>query len=286
MKISEILKSKEITVSCEIFPPKIGAELEQSRKIVADIAALKPDFISVTYGAAGSTARFTAELAEEVENCGVAALAHITCVSTDEESLDSYLSSLKTNGIENILALRGDMPIGYEPKRVYPHASDLASAIREKGGFCIGGACYPEGHPEAASVSADIDALKIKAESGCEFFTTQMFFDNDIMYSFMTKFQRKGINIPVIAGIMPITNARQLARSASLSGTTVPRRLREIVERFGDKPQAIRQAGIAFATEQIIDLIANGVNNIHIYAMNKPDVAKEILDNISEIRKI
>ena len=260
MKISEILKSKEITVSCEIFPPKIGAELEQSRKIVADIAALKPDFISVTYGAAGSTARFTAELAEEVENCGVAALAHITCVSTDEESLDSYLSSLKTNGIENILALRGDMPIGYEPKRVYPHASDLASAIREKGGFCIGGACYPEGHPEAASVSADIDALKIKAESGCEFFTTQMFFDNDIMYSFMTKFQRKGINIPVIAGIMPITNARQLARSASLSGTTVPRRLREIVERFGDKPEAIRQAGIAFATE--------------------------ILDNISEIRKI
>ncbi|MBE6682749.1 MAG: methylenetetrahydrofolate reductase [NAD(P)H] [Ruminococcaceae bacterium] len=286
MKISEILKSKEITVSCEIFPPKIGTELEQSRKIVADIAALKPDFISVTYGAAGSTARFTAELAEEVENCGVAALAHITCVSTDEESLDSYLSSLKTNGIENILALRGDMPIGYEPKRVYPHASDLASAIREKGGFCIGGACYPEGHPEAASVSADIDALKIKAESGCEFFTTQMFFDNDIMYSFMTKFQRKGINIPVIAGIMPITNARQLARSASLSGTTVPRRLREIVERFGDKPEAIRQAGIAFATEQIIDLIANGVNNIHIYAMNKPDVAKEILDNISEIRKI
>lgn len=286
MKISEILKSKEITVSCEIFPPKLGTELEQSRKIVADIAALKPDFISVTYGAAGSTARFTAELAEEVENCGVAALAHITCVSTDEESLNNYLASLKANGIENILALRGDMPIGYEPKRVYPHASDLASAIREKGGFCIGGACYPEGHPEAASVSADIDALKIKAESGCEFFTTQMFFDNDIMYSFMTKFQRKGINIPVIAGIMPITNARQLARSASLSGTTVPRRLREIVERFGDKPNAIRQAGIAFATEQIIDLIANGVNNIHIYAMNKPDIAREILDNISEIRKL
>ena len=285
MKISDILKSKEITVSCEIFPPKLGTELTQSRKIVSEIANLSPDFISVTYGAAGSTAQFTAELAEEVENCGVAALAHVTCVSSDEESLKSYLETLKANGIENILALRGDMPVGREPKRVDPHASDLARAIKDMGDFCIGGACYPEGHPEAKSVSADIDALKIKAESGCEFFTTQMFFDNDIMYSFMTKFQRKGINIPVIAGIMPITNARQLIRSASLSGTTVPRRLREIVERFGEKPEAMKQAGIAFATEQIIDLIANGVNNIHIYAMNKPDVASAILTNISEIIK-
>ena len=285
MKISQILKQKEITVSCEIFPPKLGTELEQSRKIVSEMAALKPDFISVTYGAAGSTARFTAELAEAVESCKIASLAHVTCVSSDKESLSEYLSSLKANGIENILALRGDMPQGREPKRVYAHASDLAEEIKKMGDFCIGGACYPEGHPEAKSVSADIDALKIKAESGCEFFTTQMFFDNDIMYSFMTKFQRKGINIPVIAGIMPITNARQLSRSASLSGTTVPRRLREIVERFEDKPLALRQAGIAFATEQIIDLIANGVNNIHLYAMNKPDVAAEILSNISEIIK-
>lgn len=268
-----------------MFPPKLGTELEQSRKTVAEMAALRPDFISVTYGAAGSTARFTAELAEEVENCGVAALAHVTCVSSDEESLLGYLESLKANGIQNILALRGDMPQGREPKKTYAHASDLAAAIKKMGDFCVGGACYPEGHPEAASVAADIEALKLKAESGCEFFTTQMFFDNDIMYSFMTKFQRKGINIPVVAGIMPITNARQLARSASLSGTTVPRRLREIVERFGDKPLAMRQAGIAFATEQIIDLIANGVNNIHIYAMNKPDVASEILSNISEIIK-
>lgn len=285
MKISDILASKEITVSCEIFPPKLGSELEKSRQVVADMAALKPDFISVTYGAAGTTAKFTTELAEEVERCGVAALAHVTCVSSDEESLDGYLNELKANGIENILALRGDMPHGREPKRVYAHASDLAAAIKKKGDFCIGGACYPEGHPEAASVGADIDALKIKAESGCEFFTTQMFFDNEIMYSFLSKFQRKGINIPVIAGIMPITNARQLSRSVSLSGTTVPRRFREIVERFGENPAAMRQAGVAFATEQIIDLIANGVNNIHIYAMNRPDIAAEILSNISEIRK-
>lgn len=284
MKISEILSSKEITVSCEIFPPKLGTELEQSRKIVAEMAALKPDFISVTYGAAGTTASFTSELAEEVENNGVTALAHVTCVSSDEQSLSEYLSSLKANGIQNILALRGDMPQGREPKRVFAHASDIAKAIKASGDFCIGGACYAEGHPEAVSVSADIDNLKIKAESGCEFFTTQMFFNNEVMYSFLSKFQRKGINIPVIAGIMPITNAKQLGRSVSLSGTSVPRSLREIVERFGDKPEAMRQAGIAFATNQIIDLIANGVNNIHIYAMNKPDIAAEILKNISYIR--
>jgi len=285
MKISEILKNKEITVSCEIFPPKIGTELEQSRKIVEEMAALKPDFISVTYGAAGSTAKFTAELADCVESNGIPALAHVTCVSSDEDSLKEYTNSLKSHKIENILALRGDMPQGREPKRVYAHASDLAVALKNMGDFCIGGACYPEGHPEAATVAADIDALKIKAESGCEFFTTQMFFDNEIMYSFLAKFQRKGINIPVIAGIMPITNANQLKRSVALSGTNVPRRFREIVERFGSDPLAMKQAGIAFATEQIIDLIANGVNNIHIYAMNKPDVAAKILANISDIRK-
>ena len=284
MKISDILASKEITVSCEIFPPKLGTELEQSRKIVAEIANLKPDFISVTYGAAGTTASFTTELAEEVENNGIAALAHVTCVSSDENTLSDYLKTLKSNGIDNILALRGDMPQGREPKKVYDHASDIARAIKEMGDFCVGGACYPEGHPESPSVSADIENLKIKAESGCEFFTTQMFFDNEVMYSFLSKFQRKGINIPVIAGIMPITNARQLSRSVALSGTSVPRSLREMVERFGDKPEAMRQAGIAFATNQIIDLIANGVNNIHIYAMNKPDIAEAILRNISSIR--
>ena len=236
MKISDIIASKEITVSLEIFPPKQGTELEHSRKLVAEMAKLSPDFISVTYGAAGTTARFTAELADEVERCGIASLAHVTCVSTDEDALDNYLASLKANGIENILALRGDMPDGREPKKVYAHASDLATAIKQKGDFCIGGACYPEGHPEASSVSADIDALKIKAESGCEFFTTQMFFDNDIMYSFLSKFQRKGINIPVIAGIMPITNARQLGRSVALSGTTVPRRFRQKQKAADDGP--------------------------------------------------
>lgn len=284
MKISEILKAKEITVSCEVFPPKLHTDLDQSRKIVSEIAKLSPDFISVTYGAAGTTASYTTELAEEIENCRIAALAHVTCVSSDEYSLESYLNTLKANGIDNILALRGDMPQGREPKNVYRHASDIAKAIKLQGDFCVGGACYPEGHPESDTVLADIENLKIKADSGCEFFTTQMFFDNEVMYSFLSKFQRKGINTPVIAGIMPITNARQLQRSISLSGTSVPRSLREMVERFGDEPLAMKQAGIAFATNQIIDLIANGVNNIHIYAMNKPDIAAKILENISSIR--
>ena len=284
MKISEILKNKEITISCEIFPPKLHAELEQSRKIVSEFAKLSPDFISVTYGAAGTTASFTSELAEEVENCCIASLAHVTCVSSDEQSLSEYLQTLKASGIDNVLALRGDMPQGKEPKLVYEHASDIAKAIKLNGDFCVGGACYPEGHPESDTISADIDNLKIKAESGCEFFTTQMFFDNEVMYSILSKFQRKGINNPVIAGIMPITSARQLQRSVSLSGTSVPRSLREMVERFGNDPLAMKQAGIAFATNQIIDLIANGVNNVHIYAMNKPEVAAKILDNISSIR--
>lgn len=285
MKISDIIKSKEITVSCELFPPKKGEQLPQSRKVAAETAALRPDFISVTYGAAGSTAGFTAELAEEIENSGVPALAHITCVSSDKESLRSYLSLLRSHGIENLLALRGDMPVGLEPKKVFGHASDLITEIKSIGGFCVGGACYPEGHPEAESVNADIDFLRLKADCGCEFFTTQMFFDNEILYSFLSKLRRKGITTPVIAGIMPITNAKQIKRSVALSGTVLPRRFREIVERFGDDQASMRQAGIAFATEQIIDLIANGVNNVHIYTMNKPEIAGAIIGNISEIIK-
>ena len=285
MKISQILNNKKITVSCELFPPKVGEQLPQSRIVAAETAKLKPDFISVTYGAAGSTAGFTAELAEEIESCGIPALAHITCVSSDERSLADYLGLLKNRGIENILALRGDMPAGSEPKKVYRYASDLAAAIKKAGGFCIGGACYPEKHPESSDVESDIEALKIKAEAGCEFFTTQMFFDNSKLYSFLDKLRKKGINTPVIAGIMPITNAKQVSRSVALSGTSVTKELADIVSRFGDDPAAMRAAGIAYATNQMTDLLANGVNNLHIYTMNKPDIAKELIDNISEMVK-
>lgn len=285
MKISDILASKEITVSCELFPPKKGEELKHSREIVRETAALSPDFISVTYGAAGTTAGFTSELADEVEKCGVTALSHLTCVQSDRESVLSYLSELKNHGICNVLALRGDIPEDTEPKKVFRYASDLAKFISDNSDFCIGGACYPEGHPESESYKKDIEALKIKAESGVSFFTTQMFFDNDILYSFLSKLRRAGVNTPVIAGIMPVVNAKQITRICSLSGTYLPRRFREIVERFADKPEAMRQAGITYASEQIIDLIANGVNNIHIYTMNHPDIAGSIMKNLSEIWK-
>lgn len=285
MRISDILASKEITISCELFPPKKGEELPKSRQVVAETAALAPDFISVTYGAAGTTALFTSELAEEVENCGSTALAHLTCVSSDRDSVRSYLAELKAHGIENILALRGDMPSGMLPKTEFRYASDLASFIAGEGDFCIGGACYPEGHPEAVSMAKDISALKIKSESGVSFFTTQMFFDNDLFYSFLSKLRRSNVDTPVIAGIMPVTNSKQITRINTLSGTALPRRFREIAERFASDPAAMRQAGIAYATEQIIDLIANGTNNIHIYTMNHPDVAGCIMKNLSEIWK-
>ncbi len=287
MKISEILK-KGITVSCELFPPKTGTELSKVNSLVADMAQLKPSFMSVTYGAAGGTKDTTASIADKIQNGnGVTALSHITCVTSDKNEIDGVLSELRSLGIENVLALRGDIPAGVEfpSPRHFFHASDLMKEIVNFGGFCIGGACYPEGHPEAESLDSDIENLKIKSDNGCEFFTSQMFFDNDIMYRYLDKLAAHGVNTPIIAGIMPVTNASQINRICSLSGTILPRRFHAIVERFGDNPAAMKQAGIAYATDQIIDLIASGVEHIHIYTMNKPDVAGGIMTNLSEIFK-
>lgn len=287
MKISELLKSDKVTVSCELFPPKEGGELERAKHIVADMAKLNPAYMSVTYGAGGTNSDNAIDVANEVQNVnGVTALAHLTCVASEKEDINRVLGELKKRGIENILALRGDMPKeGGTPSKSFKHACDLMKEIRKSGDFCIGGACYPEGHPDADTLEKDIENLKIKQECGCEFLTTQMFFDNDILYNFMYKLLRAGIDIPVTAGIMPVINAKQIRRICSLSGTQLPRRFRAIVERFADSPDAMRQAGIAYATEQIIDLLANGVCNIHIYSMNRPDIAKSIFNNLSEIVK-
>ena len=288
MKISELLKSKEITISCELFPPKKGSELQKAHDLVREIAQLCPTFISVTYGATGGISEHTVNLANEAQNVnGITALAHLTCASSDRNKIQEVLGELKQNKIENILALRGDIPENaYFPlPNQYRHASELIAEIRAFGDFCIGGACYPEGHPEAESVEADIDNLKRKVEAGCEFLTTQMFFDNNILYSFLYKALKKGIHVPVIAGIMPVTNVSQMKRIGALSGSVLPQRFRMMVERFADNSAALKQAGIAYATEQIIDLIANGVGHIHIYTMNKPDVAGAIMHNLSEIYK-
>ena len=286
MKITDILTNGKINISCELFPPKLGSQLPDYRKLVGEMAKVRPTYISVTYGATGGTSEYTVDIANEVQNVNnIPALAHLTCVSSDEEKVGSVIEQLKAHKIENILALRGDIP--KNPDFVMPgrfhHASELISEIKKHGDFCIGGACYPEGHPECGTIKYDIQHIKEKVESGCDFLTTQMFFDNNILYNYMYKLLKAGINVPVVAGIMPITKAKQLKNVVELSGNLVPPRFKAIVDRFGDNPKAMEQAGIAYATEQIIDLAANGINNIHIYTMNRPDIAREIFANLSEI---
>lgn len=285
MKVSQILKEDRVTISCEMFPPKKGTELSNYKGIVAEMVKLKPAYLSCTYGATGGTSDYTVEIADAINSHGIPAIAHLTCASSTKEKVDTVIAQLKECGIENILALRGDIPenADFPLPNQYHHAVELIAQIRETGDFCIGGACYPEGHPEASTMEEDLIHLKEKVDAGCEYLTTQMFFDNNIYYNFMYKALKKGIDVPVVAGIMPVTNANQVKRIVSLSGNLVPAKFTNIVDRFGDNPAAMKQAGIAYATEQIIDLIANGANHIHIYSMNKPDVAEAIMNNLSHI---
>lgn len=285
MNIASLLKNKDISFSCEVFPPKDALGFAEAAKVIKEIAALKPDYMSVTCGASGSGAVNNLEVAREIQNVNATtALAHLTCVVTGRQTIDSDLAKLKELGVSNILALRGDLPKDFLPReRAYEHASDLMADIRARGGFSIGGACYPEGHPEAQSLDADIENTKIKVDNGCEFLVTQMFFDNNILYNYLYRLLKAGIEIPVTAGIMPVTNAKSIWRIVKLSGCSLPKRFRAIVERFGDDPAAMLDAGIAYATDQIIDLIANGVNNIHLYTMNKPLIAARIFDNLSNV---
>ncbi|MCI9423159.1 methylenetetrahydrofolate reductase [NAD(P)H] [Lachnospiraceae bacterium WCA-9-b2] len=286
MKIRDILKSEEPHISFEVFPPKTDAGYDSVLSATRKIAALKPSFISVTYGAGGGTSKNTVSIATQIEkDFGVTSLAHLTCVSSTKEEVHRVIDQLKENQIENILALRGDIPSESEfplPSH-YRYASELIEDIRKQGEFCIGAACYPEGHVETEHKKDDIRNLKHKVDCGVDFLTTQMFFDNNILYNFLYRIREKGITVPVLPGIMPVTNKKQIARIGGLSGTILPERFRAIVDRFGDDPGAMQQAGIAYATDQIIDLIANGVNHIHVYSMNKPEVAEAIMRNLSEI---
>ena len=285
MKIAELLAAKPVTLSFEVFPPKTDAAFEPIQAAVHDIARRKPDFMSVTYGSGGGTSDFTVRLASELQDvCGVTALAHLTCVSSTKEHVGRVLGELKARGIQNVLALRGDIPDGMDRSNaVYQYAYQLIEEIHAAGDFCVGAACYPEGHVECDHQEEDILHLKRKVESGCDFLTTQMFFDNSVLYSFLYRILAKDIHVPVIAGVMPVTNGKQIKRICALSGTTLPARFRSILDHFGDNPAAMKQAGIAYATEQIIDLIANGVRGVHVYTMNKPDVAESILHNLSSI---
>lgn len=286
MKIRDILKEDKIHISFEIFPPKTDAGYENVIKAAEEIAAEKPAFISVTYGAGGGTSKNTAKIASNIqENFGVPSLAHLTCASSTKEEVAQVIENLKEKGIENILALRGDIPkdLNFPVPGHYHYASELIADIKSRGDFCIGAACYPEGHVESSNKEEDMMHLKEKVDMGVDFLTTQMFFDNAILYSFLYRIREKGITIPVLPGIMPVTNKNQVARICQLSGTILPQRFHAIVDRFGENPAAMQQAGIAYATDQIIDLLANGINHIHVYSMNKPEVAKAIMHNLSEI---
>lgn len=287
MKIIDILNSSKPTLSFEVFPPKTDSAYASVEQAVEKIADLNPSYMSVTYGAGGGTSSHTVSIAKHIqEDKGVTATAHLTCISSNHELVQSQLTKLKDAGIENILALRGDIPEGFSLDKLdYHHASDLAKEISDFGGFCIGGACYPEGHPDSANSNEDIDNLKKKIDAGCQYLTTQMFFDNNILYKFLYKAREKGIFCPIVPGIMPITNGNQVERARKLSGSIMPQRFLSIVDRFGNNKDAMLQAGIAYATDQIIDLFANGINHVHVYSMNKPEVAQKILENLSSIVK-
>lgn len=284
MKISEILKSKKPKISFEVFPPKTNSSFESVKSATEKIAALSPSFMSVTYGAGGGTSRYTLDIARNInENHGVPTLAHLTCVSSTRAVVEERIAEMRRYGIENIMALRGDIPAEMQGvMREYNHAVELVRQIRECGDeFCIGGACYPEVHPESRSAEEDIRYLKEKVDSGLDFLTTQMFFDNDLYYRFVDRAGGAGINLPIIPGVMPITAKSQVERAITLSGSYMPREFLLLVDKFGDHPIAMKQAGIEYATAQIENLFLQGITNVHVYSMNKPEVAEGILNNLS-----
>lgn len=289
MKIIDLITKNTPSLSFEVFPPKTETSFANVKAATEEIAKLRPTFMSVTYGAGGGTSKYTLDIAKNIKELyGVPTLEHLTCVSSTKETVRQKIEEIKAAGIENVMALRGDIPAELEGADRsgwdYSHAIDLVLELKTANPeFCIGGACYPEIHPESVDQKEDIKRLKEKVDAGCDFLTTQMFFDNNLLYNFLYKIREAGITVPVIPGIMPITNANQVARAIKLSGSFMPQRFKSLVDKFGSNPDAMKQAGIAYATDQIIDLYANGITNVHVYSMNKPDVAEKIMSNLSSI---
>lgn len=287
MKIIDLLKRDTLSLSFEVFLPKTDTAFANVRTATEEIAKLRPSFMSVTYGAGGGTSKYTLDIAKRIKELyNVPSLAHLTCVSSTKETVRDRIADMKAANIENVMALRGDIPAELQNADRshwdYHHAIELVRELKESGAdFCIGGACYPEIHPESENQKEDIKHLKEKVDAGCEFLTTQMFFDNNLLYNFLYKIREAGITVPIIPGVMPITNANQVERAIKLSGSFMPQRFKSLVDKFGNDPAAMKQAGIAYATDQIIDLYANGITNVHVYSMNKPDVAAKIQNNLS-----
>ena len=286
MKMIDFISNEKRSLSFEVFPPKTDAAFDGVLQATEEIARLKPSFISVTYGAGGAGGQYTRQIASRLQNAdGVETMAHMTCVGATREDVEAYLQQLREDGIHNIMALRGDLPEDMDPEKMkdspFPHAADLIRTIRKAGDFCIGAACYPEVHPESASQEEDLRYLKEKVEAGADFLTTQMFFDNNLLYNFLYKLRERGVTVPVVPGIMPITNANQVKRALKLSGSFMPRRFTSLVDYFGSAPEAMMRAGIIYACDQIIDLFANGIRHVHVYTMNKPEIARAIQNALS-----
>lgn len=285
MKINELFNSKELVFSFEIFPPKVTSPISTVYKTLEELNDLKPDFISVTYGAGGSlTNNRTTELSSLVkEKYGVESVAHLTCILSTKDEIDIILDDLKSHGIENILALRGDIPVGQDPKGEFNYAYELISHIKKRGDFNILGACYPEGHVRGRDLKEDMMHLKLKEEMGATHFISQLFFDNNYFYDMLEEKDKLGIKSPIQAGIMPVVNKNQIERISSLCGAHIPEKFIKIMNKYEHDKDALREAGIAYAVEQIVDLVSSGVDGIHLYTMNNPYVARRIHDNINTI---
>lgn len=285
MFISELFKNKKVVFSFEIFPPKSTSSINTIYNTLNELNNLNPDYISVTYGAGGSVANNkTLELSAYIKNTlNIEPLAHLTCINSKKEEIDNLLLELRKNNVENILALRGDVPDDNLKIGEYNYAYELVEHINNKNKFCIGAACYPEGHIQSQNLEEDIDNLKFKVDCGVDFLVSQLFFDNNLFYNFLDKSIKKGIKIPIQAGIMPVTNKKQIQRIVSLCGAKLPDKFIKIMDRYENHPEALRDAGIAYALEQIVDLVSSGVSGIHLYTMNNPYVAKKITEGVKTI---
>ncbi len=288
MFLDQLFKEKKAVLSFEIFPPKQTTSIDVIYETIDALAPLRPDYISVTYGAGGSTSKTTAEIASIInQKYNICSLAHFTCYDSTKSQIDTILTELSEKNVQNILALRGDKPQGAAASEVnqreFKNASDLARYINDHYEFCLAGACYPEGHPECADLDQDVENLKLKVDSGVRFLITQLFFDNEALYRFKEKADRLNINVPIQAGIMPVTNRKQIERIVQLTNAKIPKKLIRIMDKFEHHSEAIKDAGIAYATEQIVELLAHDIDGIHIYTMNRPQVAKEMLKNIGSL---
>ena len=285
MFIKDLFQKDKTLISFEIFPPKKDLPIENVLDASKKMADLKPSYMSITYGAGGTSRDNTVSLSSFVQNeLGITALSHLTCIGTRKENLPQMLEKLKRCNVTNILALRGDFPEGVEEMPLeFMHASELIFEIKKNGAFCVGGACYPEGHIESDNVYTDLENLKYKIDAGVDFLVSQLFFDNSVFFNFLYRAAAKGINVPIDAGIMPVTSKSQIKRMCALSGASLTPKYISILDKYYDKPESLKKAGIAYATEQIIDLVANGVSGIHLYTMNKPGIAEAVMKNLEGI---